>query len=115
MKSLYELKDGSIVSSTSEQANILVYTTPTEPEKHELMETLQLDQHDLESALDPDEISRVDVTPDYIYTIWKRPNNVSFEQALKFEGITMKDIDARSYSEKAPPRSATGNSMASPR
>ncbi len=85
MKALYELKDRSVASSTSEQANILVYTKPTEDEKRELIETLQLDQHDLESALDPDEISRVDVTPDYIYTIWKRPNNVSFEQALKFE------------------------------
>ena len=85
MKALFELKDRTLVSSTSESANIIVYSTPNDAEKHELIETLQIDQHDLDSALDPDEISRVDVTPDYIYTIWKRPNNVSFEQALKFE------------------------------
>ena len=85
MKALYELKDRSVAASTPEQANILVYTTPTDAEKHELIEILQLDQHDLDSALDPDEISRIDVTPEYIYTIWKRPNNVSFEQALRFE------------------------------
>ncbi len=85
MKALYELKDRTVISSEAEQANILVYTTPTDSEKRELLEILQFDQHDLESALDPDEISRVDVTPDYVFVVWKRPNNVSFEQALKFE------------------------------
>jgi magnesium transporter len=81
----YEIKEHSLAASTSEQANILVYAMPTESEKRELLEILQFDEHDLDSALDPDEISRVDVTPDYTYIIWKRPNNVSFEQALKFE------------------------------
>lgn len=85
MKVLYELKDRSVISSTSENANIIVYSTPNDVERQELLETLQFDQHDLDSALDPDEISRVDITPEYVYTIWKRPNNVSFEQALKFE------------------------------
>jgi magnesium transporter len=85
MKAQYELQGGSVVSCPPDQANILVYTSPTDSERNELRETLQMDLHDLESALDPDEVSRADVDPEYTYIIWKRPNNVSFEQALKFE------------------------------
>ncbi len=85
MKLYYELRDGSVVSSTPEAATILVYVVPDNLETKELTGTLRIDPHDLESALDPEEISRVDFTPEHTYVIWKRPNNVSFEQELKFE------------------------------
>ncbi len=85
MKSYFELRDRAVVASTPESATILVYAVPDAAEKRELTETLRIDPHDLESALDPDEISRVDLAPDHTYIIWKRPNNVSFEQELKFE------------------------------
>lgn len=85
MKEFFELKNGSVVPSAPEASNITTYAQPDETEKKELLETLQLDQHALESALDPDEISRLEFTPDYIYIIWKRPNAASFKQFLKFE------------------------------
>src|SRR5512135_3226624 len=85
MKAYYELRDGSVGTCSPETANILVYAVPDNLEKKELTETLHIDPHDLESALDPDEISRVDITPEYTFIVWKRPNNVSFEQELKFE------------------------------
>ncbi len=85
MKEFFELKNGAVVPSAPEASNIITYAQPDETEKKELLETLQLDQHALESALDPDEISRLEFTPDYIYIIWKRPNAASFKQFLKFE------------------------------
>jgi magnesium transporter len=85
MKSYYELRDRSVVSTSPEAAQIRVYATPDNAEKQELINTLHIDPHDLESALDPDEISRADITPEYTYIVWKRPNNVSFEQEMKFE------------------------------
>ncbi len=85
MKTFYELKDGSIVPGTAETATIAVYSLPDTNEKVELINTLRIDPHDLESALDPEEISRADITPEQTSIIWKRPNNVSFEQELKFE------------------------------
>ncbi len=85
MKTYYELRDGAIVSGTAESAMIAVYSLPDTNEKVELINTLHIDPHDLESALDPDEISRVDITAERTSIIWKRPNNVSFEQELKFE------------------------------
>ena len=56
MKEFFELKNGSVVPSAPEASNIITYAQPDETEKKELLETLQLDQHALESALDPDEI-----------------------------------------------------------
>jgi magnesium transporter len=85
MKTLYEIKQGSLVATEESTAVVVVYTSPDEAERQELVNTLHLPRHDLESALDPDEISRVEFTPEYTYMIWKRPNNVSFEQQLKFE------------------------------
>jgi magnesium transporter len=85
MKASYEIKQGSLVPSDGGTANVVVYTAPNEAEKQELVSSLNLPRHDLESALDPDEISRVDFTPEYTYVVWKRPNNVSYEQQLKFE------------------------------
>src|SRR6185295_4144910 len=85
MKEYYELKGGCIVSSSAEASNIIVYSLPTELEKKEIHKTLHLDQHGLESALDPDEISRVEFTADHLYIIWKRPNAASFKELLKFE------------------------------
>jgi magnesium transporter len=72
MKALYEIKDGSLVSSVSEDAGIVVYTAPDETEKQQLLATLQWDAHDLESALDPDELSRVELDQDHLETPGQR-------------------------------------------
>lgn len=85
MKELFELKNEYVIESTPETSNIVVYSQLSESEKVELSASLNLDQHDLESALDPDEISRVELTTDHLYIIWKRPNAASFKEQLKFE------------------------------
>lgn len=85
MKAFFKIQQETLVPCSDADANITVYSTPEEAEKQEIVNVLDLPRHDVESALDPDEISRVDFTPDYIYIIWKRPNNVSFEQQLRFE------------------------------
>lgn len=85
MKNQFEICQGGLVQSDSAAANILVYAAPGVAEKEELLKILQFDAHDLESALDPDEISRVEFNPEGIFIIWKRPNRASFEEMLKFE------------------------------
>src|SRR4030042_1125425 len=72
MKAFFEIKQDVLVPGPEETAKVTVYTTPDEAEKQHIVSTLDLPRHDVESALDPDEISRVDITPDYIYIIWKR-------------------------------------------
>lgn len=83
MKTFYELKDGAVTQAAG--GPITVYAAPDEAEKREIIGELGLNSYDLESALDPDEISRVEFTADHLYIIWKRPNNVSFEEHMKFE------------------------------
>jgi magnesium transporter len=85
MKELFEIKDGVLVRSTEENAKVVIYTQPSDKERQCLLEDLHMTRHDLESALDPDELSRVEFTPEHTYVIWKRPDNVSYEQQLKFE------------------------------
>lgn len=85
MKTFYDLKEGSLAEGRPESAVATLYAAPDEAEKNELIETWRLDRHDLDSALDPDEIARVEFDPDSVYIIWKHPNNVSFKEQLKFE------------------------------
>jgi magnesium transporter len=86
MKEAFALSDGSVVScAAGERVDILLYTAPDAHEKHEVIEKLSLDPHDLESALDADEISRVEFSADCVSIIWKQPKNVSVQEQLRFD------------------------------
>ena len=85
MKASYQIKDGSIIPVTDERAEVLVYVSPTDDDKRQIIDTLHLDRHDLESALDPDEISRLQLSPDCLSVIWKRPMNASFDQQMRLD------------------------------
>jgi len=85
MKTGFALKSGSIIPVKDEPASILVYVAPDEREKRELVETLGLDPYDIDSALDPYEISRVEFSPGCISLIWKRPRNAACGQQLRFD------------------------------
>src|SRR5574344_660637 len=85
MISFYEIHEGTLVNSDKDSATITIYTSQDESEKQKIMNSLDITKHDIESALDPEEISRIEFTSEHTYIIWKQPNNVSFEQNLKFE------------------------------
>ncbi|HET9870387.1 MAG TPA: magnesium transporter CorA family protein, partial [bacterium] len=85
MKEFFQLKDGQVGECPAAAANVVVYTRPDEAERQEILGTLRLDPHALESAQDPDEISRMECLQDDLYVIWKRPNNTSFAQQFKLE------------------------------
>jgi magnesium transporter len=71
----YKLSDGKISECGDEQSPILVYVNPTDIEKKFLTEELKLDQHTLNSSLDPDELSRLEFEPEHVALIFKRPKN----------------------------------------
>jgi magnesium transporter len=89
MKEFFKLKEGQVLECEGAQSNVVIYTLPDEAEKRELLANLHLDPHSLESALDPDEISRMECLQDDLYVIWKRPNNTSFAQQFKLEVSSM--------------------------
>jgi magnesium transporter len=73
----YRLTDGKISECQDEQSPILVYINPSEAEKKYLTDELKLDEHTLNSSLDPDELSRLEFEPDHLALIFKRPKNYS--------------------------------------
>ena len=83
MHKKYDIVDRTIVPSDKEDNVIDFYINPDENEKQRLLTNLDFDEHTLSSALDPDEVSRVEFEKDYTFIIWKRPNNYSFDAQLR--------------------------------
>lgn len=77
MKQTFEIADRQLAACADGQGRIVVYSNPSESERRFLVEELRIDDHTLASALDPDELSRVEFEDDYIALIYKRPKNYS--------------------------------------
>ena len=71
--------------SAGEHVDIFLYNAPDQDEKREVIQNLSLAPHDLESALDADEIARVEFLADCVSIIWKQPKNVSVAEQLRFD------------------------------
>ncbi len=70
-------KKKKMVECESDQSPVIAYINPTDAEKRYLVDTLKLDEHTLNSALDPDELSRLEFEPEHTAIIFKRPRNYS--------------------------------------
>ena len=89
MKRLYQIVDNKVAESDNPDSNILIYINPDNEEKKFLVESEKLDEHTLNSALDPDEISRLEFEPEHIAIIMKRPKNYSSKHLLNFKVASM--------------------------
>lgn len=88
MLETYGFEDGRVVQR-SEGAQILVFTAPTEGERARLAGELGVDEHDLRSALDPDELGRLEVSGSLATFILKVPRNFTSEDQLLFTVTSM--------------------------
>jgi len=84
MRKSYEIVGRRIVESHSPNAPIEVFYSPDEGEKRRLVEEFKVDEHTLTSALDPDELARLEFEPNHIAVIFKRPRNYSGKEQLLF-------------------------------
>ena len=50
----------------------------------DLVERYKLDEHTLNSALDPDELARLEFEPEHVAVIYKRPKNYPTEHGVAF-------------------------------
>ncbi|MCX7024753.1 MAG: magnesium transporter CorA family protein [Spirochaetes bacterium] len=73
----------------AKKANILLYVAPDEAERRFLVEDEGIDPHDLGSALDPDELGRVEHTDYGMALILKVPRNYTAEDQLLFTVTSM--------------------------
>lgn len=81
----YSIIENKIVETTSEQSPIYVFISPDEKEKRFLVDEFKLDEHTLNSASDPDELSRLEFEPSHTAIIFKRPQNYSGAQQFFFK------------------------------
>ena len=76
----YVLQDGRVVPSEGPACPISYYIKPDEAESRYLIEQLQIDEHTLNSAQDPDELPRLEFEPGHTAIILKRPRNYSADE-----------------------------------
>jgi magnesium transporter len=81
----YKVMDQRMREASEDPCAAYVYVNPDEAEKRYLIDTLKIDEHTLNSALDPDELSRLEFEPDHIAIIFKRPKSYSYQDQFVFK------------------------------
>ena len=71
----YDIVNHLLTAAESESSPVQVFINPSEQEMKFLADTYDIDEHNLASSLDPDEISRIESEEDHTFLIWKRPTN----------------------------------------
>ena len=84
MRKVYWFANGRVVECPEGSGPILVFINPDETERRFLIDVLKVDEHTLGSALDPDELSRLEFEPDHVALILKHPCNYSAGEQLRF-------------------------------
>jgi magnesium transporter len=79
-----EIRNGTLVETQGDRGPIQLYVAPDDAERRTLVTEHGIDAYDLESALDPDEISRVEFAGQRVAIIWNRPKNAA-PGAVRFE------------------------------
>ncbi len=89
MLRLYQITDGRFCEGDGGSCPIMVYVSPDETEKRYLVNELKVDEHTLSSALDPDELARLEFEPEHMAVIIKRPRNYSADDQYQFRVTSM--------------------------
>jgi len=81
--------NNKIIETGQETACIHYYINPDENEKNLLLEKYKIDEHTLNSALDPNELARLEFEPEHIAIILKRPKKYEARDQLLFKVPTV--------------------------
>lgn len=82
----FQLVEGKLAEAPPDtRGQVLVYIAPDETERRFLVNEWKVDEHTLNSALDPDELSRLEFEPDHVAVIFKRPKYYSAEDNFLFK------------------------------
>src|SRR5512135_2764457 len=85
MVKTFRIADDRVVPCREgETGPISLYINPDEREKKSLVEDFAIDEHTLNSAVDPDELSRLEFEQNHVALIFKRPQNYCAKDQLVF-------------------------------
>jgi magnesium transporter len=82
---MYIADNGKLLEDDKAEPLVYVYTAPTDEEKKQLIEQYKIDEHTLNSSLDPDELSRLEFEPEHVAMIFKRPRHYAAEDNFLFK------------------------------
>ncbi len=85
----YRILEGKLCEADGGESNVILYVNPDEAERRVLVNDLKIDEHTLASALDPDELSRLEFEPDHAALIINRPRNYSSADEFFFTVSSM--------------------------
>jgi magnesium transporter len=84
MLKTYDITGPKISECLPAENPVLVFTKPDENEKKRLVEEFKIDEHTLASALDPDELARLEFEPEHTAIIFKHPKFYTTEDRFYF-------------------------------
>jgi magnesium transporter len=85
MQKKFQIVNHALVETDAEHAQVTVVINPDDAERHHLVDTLKIDEHTLSSALDPDELSRLEFEPEHLALIYKRPRSYTAADQFLFK------------------------------
>jgi len=85
LRRMYISNNGKLQEDDKAEPLVYIYTAPTDEEKRQLIEQYKIDEHTLNSSLDPDELSRLEFEPEHIAMIFKRPRHYAAEDNFLFK------------------------------
>lgn len=89
MLKTYSLRDGRPAPDDSSAEQILYYSQPDDSEKEYVLTKFGINEHNFQSALDPNEISRLEFEEGYVSFIFKNPQSYILPDKLEFRAITI--------------------------
>ncbi|MEO0143095.1 MAG: magnesium transporter CorA family protein [candidate division WOR-3 bacterium] len=85
----FDIVNNKIAETEKEKAPIYYFINPDDEEKRVLVENYKIDEHTLNSALDPNELARLEFEPEHIAIILKRPKKYEARDQLLFKVPTI--------------------------
>lgn len=73
----FDITTNGLVESAHDSGQIAVASAPDEQAQARIKERFRLDDYDISSMLDPDEVPRLEVSEGRMFLIWKSPESVS--------------------------------------
>jgi len=84
MVKYYCISEGRVIDAGTGRRDILIYINPDDAERKYLVDNLKIDDHTFQSALDPNELGRMEFEPDHVALIIKRPKRYSARDNFLF-------------------------------
>lgn len=85
MLKTFQLTGGKVTECGPESQCLAVYINPDEQEKNYLINQLSLDEHTLNSSLDPEELGRVEFEANHVAAIVKKPKRYISDDNFLFK------------------------------